>query len=286
MRRLGDVDRDHVAVVDRRDRAAGQRLGGDVAGHEAARGAGEAAVGEQRDLLAEPLAHERRRHGEHLAHPRPAGRALVADHDDVAGVDRAGGDGGHRVLLGLEHARGAAVVHALVARQLHDAALRREVAAQDREPAGRLDRVVERAHDLLARRLRGLAGVLADRPAGHGLRVLVQQPGVEQPLGDDGDAAGLVEVLRDEAAARLEVAGRRRPARRCGRSRRCRARRRPRGRARAGAARRWSSRRWSRSPRSRSPAPSRVMMSRGRWPRASTSMISAPASVATRFLSS
>jgi hypothetical protein len=33
-------------------------------------------------------------------------------------------------------------------------------------------------------------------------------------------------------------------------------------------------------------SPSRVMMSLGRWPRASTSMISAPASVATRFLSS
>ena len=31
---------------------------------------------------------------------------------------------------------------------------------------------------------------------------------------------------------------------------------------------------------------SRVMMSRGRWPRASTSMISAPASIATRFFSS
>ena len=66
------------------------RLGRDVAGHEAARGAGEAAVGEQRDGVAEPLPHDRRGDGEHLAHARAAGGALVADHDDVARVDLAG----------------------------------------------------------------------------------------------------------------------------------------------------------------------------------------------------
>ena len=32
-------------------------------------------------LLAEPLADDRRGHLQHLAHPGPAGRALVADHD-------------------------------------------------------------------------------------------------------------------------------------------------------------------------------------------------------------
>ena len=38
-------------------------------------------------VVAEPLAHERRGDGEHLAHPGAAARALVADHDDVAGLD-------------------------------------------------------------------------------------------------------------------------------------------------------------------------------------------------------
>ena len=60
-RRLVDVDRDRVAVADGRDRAAVDRLGGDVADHEAVRGAGEAAVGEQRDVVAEPLPHDRAR---------------------------------------------------------------------------------------------------------------------------------------------------------------------------------------------------------------------------------
>ena len=61
-----------------------------------------------------------------------------------------------RVLLALEDARRAAVLHALVAGELHDAALGREVAAQDREAAGRLERVVQRPDDLLAL---GLLGV-------------------------------------------------------------------------------------------------------------------------------
>ena len=82
----------------------------------------------------------------------PAGPSLRID-DDVARLDLAVRDGRHRRLLALEHARRARVVAALVAGELHDAALGREVAAQDREAAGRLDRVVERAHDALARRL-------------------------------------------------------------------------------------------------------------------------------------
>ena len=85
MRAGVDVDRDLVAVADRGDRAAARRLGRDVAGHEAVGGAGEAAVGEQRDAArrgpAPMIAAVTR---EHLAHARAAGRALVADHDDVA----------------------------------------------------------------------------------------------------------------------------------------------------------------------------------------------------------
>ena len=154
----------------RRDRAAVHGLGSDVAGHEPARGAREAAVGEQRDLVAEPLPHERRGDREHLAHARPAGGALVADHDDVAGQDLAARDGGHRRLLAVEHPRRAAVVDALVAGELDHRALGGEVAAQDREPAGGLERVGERADDLLAGRFVRRAGVLADRLAGHGDR--------------------------------------------------------------------------------------------------------------------
>ena len=85
----GDVDRDRVAVLDRGDRAAVGGLGRDVGDHEAVGGAGEAAVGDERDVVAEPLPHERAGDREHLAHPGAAGGALVADDDDVAGHDPA-----------------------------------------------------------------------------------------------------------------------------------------------------------------------------------------------------
>ena len=65
-----DVELDRVAVAHRRDRAAVRRLRRDVAGHQAAGRAGEAAVREQRHRVAQPLAHQRRGDEQHLAHAR------------------------------------------------------------------------------------------------------------------------------------------------------------------------------------------------------------------------
>ena len=89
-RAVGDVEGDPVAVAEERDRAAVDGLGGDVADAQARRTAGEAAVGDQQDVLAEAGALDRAGDREHLAHARAALRALVADHHDVAGGDRAG----------------------------------------------------------------------------------------------------------------------------------------------------------------------------------------------------
>ena len=225
-----------------------------MADHQAAGGAGEAAVGDHRDALAEALADDRRGDLQHLPHPGAADRALVADHDDVAGVDLLVLDGAEAVLFGLEDAGRAGLLAALGAGDLDHGALRGEVAAHDRQAAFGLERVVERAHDFLARRLGRRRGVLADRLAGDRDRVAVQEPGFGEPLEDHRHAAGRVEVGGDEAAAGLEVGEQRR---RCGRSARSRpssARSRARGRARSGAGRRWSSRPRRRRRRSRSPA--------------------------------
>ncbi len=139
-----------------------------MAGHEAVRGPGEAPVGDQRHRLPQPLADERGGDGEHLAHAGSARGPLAADHDHVAGLDLAGEHGRHRRLLALEHASRARVQAALVAGQLDDAAIGREVAVQDREPARRFERPGQRAHDLLALGLLRLGGVLADRATGDG----------------------------------------------------------------------------------------------------------------------
>src|SRR6516225_11379021 len=78
------VERDDVAVANKRDRPAGRRLRPDVDDAEAARRAGKAAVGNQRDLGAHALSVQRGRGGEHFAHAGPALGPLVADDEHVA----------------------------------------------------------------------------------------------------------------------------------------------------------------------------------------------------------
>ena len=76
-----------VAIGDGGDRAAVRGFGRDVADHKAVRGAGEAAVGEQSDGIAETSADQRGGDGEHFAHAGAALGSFVANHDDIAGFD-------------------------------------------------------------------------------------------------------------------------------------------------------------------------------------------------------
>ena len=66
-----DVDRDRVAVPDDGERAAARRLRRDVPHHEAARGAREASVGDERDRLAQPGADDRGGHAQRSRIPGP-----------------------------------------------------------------------------------------------------------------------------------------------------------------------------------------------------------------------
>ena len=136
-----------------------------MAHHQPVCGAGEPAVRDQRDLVTEPFADESRGHVQHLAHARPSGRALVPDHDDVAGPDRLCLDGCEAILLRLEDASRAAMMQPLVAGKLHDATVGREVAAEDREAPRRLPTDGPRDDDVLAGTLVHAVGDLAQRPA-------------------------------------------------------------------------------------------------------------------------
>ena len=81
---------------------------------------------------------------QHLLHPGPADRALVADDDHVAGLDPLAAD---RVVAGrlrVEHPGRAAMLAALVAGQLDDAAVGRERAVEDGQAAVRLERGLDR----------------------------------------------------------------------------------------------------------------------------------------------
>ena len=165
-----DVDDDRVAFLDDGDRAAERGLRRDVADHQAVGPAREPAVGQERDRIAQALADERAGDLQHLLHARPADRALVADDDDVAGLDLLGAD---RVVAGrlrIEDAGRSAVLAALVAGELDHAAVGRQRAVEDGQPAGRLERRLERDDDLLAGRLDGVRRDLGDRPAVDGRR--------------------------------------------------------------------------------------------------------------------
>ena len=92
--------------------------------------------------------------------------------------------------------------------------VRREVAAQDREPAGRLQRLVPRDDDLLAGPLEHAVGDLAQRaPVDAAHASSCTTPAANELARDERDAARLEEVGRDEAAARLDVGDDRRPRR-------------------------------------------------------------------------
>ena len=135
------VDHDPVPVGDERDRPAVDRLGRDVADAVAVRAAREPPVGDERTVAAAAGALHGSGDGQHLAHARAALRALVADDDDGAGLDRAGEDRVERGLLAVEDPGGPGELRILVeAGDLHDAALRGERAREDGDPTVGVDR--------------------------------------------------------------------------------------------------------------------------------------------------
>ena len=209
---------------------------------EALRRAGEPAVGDQRDVLAEPGAGDRGGHGEHLRHPRRTLRAFVADHDHVARGDPAGRHRGERVLLGVERASAVPSNTRPSAPAIFTTAPSGRGCPEDRGPAAGVDRRRPAAHDVaVGRGRRQLGEVLGLRLPGHGEAVAVEQPGVEQLLHHDRARRPRG---RGRSSRTARPAGRRRGAAsggRSGRSRRAGGPRRPRGRSRGGGARRSSS---------------------------------------------
>src|SRR4051812_49706125 len=72
------IDPDAIAIAHQRQRSADEGLRRDVTDAHAPRRAGEAAVSDQRHLLAHALAVDQRRDTKHLAHAGTADRAFVA----------------------------------------------------------------------------------------------------------------------------------------------------------------------------------------------------------------
>src|SRR5262245_40322599 len=143
------VHHDDIAVLNEADRAADGGLRTHMADAEAARGAREAPVGDERDLVTRALAVERSRGGQHLAHARAALGALVADDEHFAFLVGACFHGAEGILLAVEAAGGTTELEVLQTSDLHDRAVGRERAPEAHDAAGRADRVRYRIDDLL-----------------------------------------------------------------------------------------------------------------------------------------
>ena len=205
-----DVDVDDVPVAQRRQRAAHRRLGRDVPDHQTARGARESPVGDHRHRFPKAFADDGGGHLQHLPHPRPAARALVADDDGVARLDLAARHSGERVLFAIEDSRGTAVGRRRVLRDLDHRALRRQRAAQHHQAAFIPQGLGQRRHDFLTPSLAHRLAFFAQRSARDRERVAVHETALDQSLRQHPDAAGAMQLDGRKPAARLEVAQQRR----------------------------------------------------------------------------
>src|SRR5829696_1817897 len=167
--------------------------------------AGEAAVGEEADRIAQPLAYQGCCHAEHLAHAGAALGAFVPDHDDVSLFYTALRYRFHRLFFAFEDACGTLVREPGVAGDLEDAALRGQVALEDHEPTRLLQRALNGGYHVLARRLFGVLDLLGNGLAGRGELVAVHEAGVDEAAPNELCAPSTVETHGSIAAAGLEV---------------------------------------------------------------------------------
>src|SRR5262249_33010159 len=150
------------------DRTTDRGLRSDVADAEAPRRPGEAAIGDQRHLAAHPLAIERGRGREHLAHAGAAARPLIADDQDLAFLVLALLHRLEAGLLAVEAARWTGEFEVLHAGDFDDRTVRREVAGKPDHAAGREQRPFGWPHHVLIGIPRHALHVLSHGPTGHG----------------------------------------------------------------------------------------------------------------------
>src|SRR5262249_51518669 len=122
------IDPNAVAVAYQRQRPADKGLRRNIADAHPARRTGEAPVGDQGNLLAHPLAVDKRGHPEHFAHAGTADRTFVADHQHLAGDIVAVADRFDTGLFVLEYPGRALKTQASQAGNLDDGTIGTEIA--------------------------------------------------------------------------------------------------------------------------------------------------------------
>ena len=185
---------DGVAVHQGSDRTSLHRFGHDMPDDEAARCAGEPAVGDQSHAFAESGALKGAGHELHLAHPGPSLRALVAQYHDVVRLYATFFDRGECIFLALEHPRGAAVKALRLTGDLHYAAAGGEIASENGNAALLLQRTIERLNDILALGFARSPDLLPQAASCHGPLIRMKQTGFKEPLAHDRHSSSRVHL--------------------------------------------------------------------------------------------
>ena len=197
-----DIKNNGIAVTNQRDGAAMGSLRRDMTGHQAMGRSGESAIGNKRDGITQTGAHKSGGNTKHLAHPGPAFRPFVANDNDVVRLDLSFLHGLKGVFLAIENPGRAFVDHSFMPRNFNHTTLRRQITFENHQPPGGLQRVRQRAHDLLSRGfLRDLRRI-GEGITAHGQRIAMNQAAIKQALGDELDTARFVQIIGDKSTTR------------------------------------------------------------------------------------
>src|SRR5690606_17715468 len=173
---------------------------------EAVTAAAEASIGKQRNVFAEAFTHDGAGGREHFAHARSAFRALAANDDDVTGFHRAIENCFERFFFAFEHDGFAFKARTFLAGDFSNRTFGREVAVEDDKVTVFLDRIIERADDLLAGRIRfHVLERLGHGFAGDGEAIAVEQSRIEQRFHQRTNTADGNESAHAVFAAGFEV---------------------------------------------------------------------------------
>src|SRR5438034_11329413 len=119
--------------------------------HEAVGRAGEAAIGEQGDRVAESGAVDGGGDSEHFAHAGTSARAFVTNDNHVPGNDLPAFDGCKGLLFAVKHARRTPMMLNIVTCNLHHAAIGGEVPPENDQASSLFDGTISTANNLLPR---------------------------------------------------------------------------------------------------------------------------------------
>src|SRR5262249_6017155 len=148
-RALRRVHRDDIAVAHKRDRAADGGFRTHMTDTETAGRSRESPIGDERDLPAHALPVKGGSGRQHLSHPGAAFGPFVADYEHVAFPVLLLLDSLEARFLPVKAARRAGKLQARHPSDLHNGAIRREVASEPDDAAGGGERLVGGADHVL-----------------------------------------------------------------------------------------------------------------------------------------